>query len=157
LLGAIVTTTEKRPDAPAGIGGWLILVAMVTCGSAFSYIGSFAISLFPDPQDPVLNSSPFLRDSGPYVCAVLALSWIFTAICLFRKSAIFPKLFAGLLAMNLLLMTILMLALGSPPFWPGILFASVFYGIWIWYVLASKRVANTFTASRSARSPDPGR
>lgn len=144
---------EERGGAPAGIGGWLILAAMVTCGFAFARVFSLALLLVPDPERSAIASSSILLSLlfSPYANAVLALCWIFAVIFLFRKNAIFPKFVVGLIIIETLLTAIAISSITvTIPEAPGLLgpaaglpLVLVYNGIWIWYILASKRVRNT--------------
>jgi uncharacterized protein DUF2569/uncharacterized protein DUF4339 len=156
------TSTRVVASELSGIGGWLILMAIWQVFwplrflvSKIWYYATFDTALFKEIPVAMLGEG--------VINIALALLYAFTVICFFATSRRFPRFFiyqvvAAVLVLPLSAVWVAVVAsleTGAPA-WP--LFESAFEahevaqvvvgaiigGIWILYLLKSRRVANTF-------------
>ena len=161
-------TPKPKPtfdDGPKGLGGWLILVIIGVVLSPIRIIIFSAITFVPLFQDGTWTSltSPESELYSPYWAPILlfeiggniffAIAYIFLAYLLFTKSRLFPRCYIALAALNLVFMVVDAVGVSAafpeiPLFEPDstreIVRGVVSCGIWIPYMLVSKRVQNTF-------------
>jgi hypothetical protein len=156
------------PDGPAGIGGWLLLVAVGQLLATFGLPISLAYQ-YHDPQTlKLFGEFPWAMYGELALNVAIILLALVTTLLLFRKSRHFPRVFilecvvgALLPALGLVWIAVAFSTqLGRPigdflevepreiyQFALGVISAV----IWITYTLKSKRVRNTFILGLSAQ------
>jgi len=159
---------KAAPRVPAGIGGWLLIVAFGQIAAAIG-LPIMLARQYLDPETFKYFGQIPLAMYGELVLNVILLLFALTvAVLFFRKSRHFPRLFIiqVITAIFFPIVNALWAALafsiqlGKPfadlvditPQDLGYLAPStIAAGIWIAYILRSKRVRNTFILGLSAR------
>ena len=163
---ALEVTPQISPgEGPAGLSGWLVLVAIGLIATpirlSVALFNTF-VPIFRDGTWQTLTtpgSAPYHPMWGPLLIAEIVVTSIFiiTSIYLlslfFRKSWRFPRWYIAFLVANLVFLLVdalaIKLVLPDHPFLDADtareLFRSlVSMAIWIPYLIVSKRVKNTF-------------
>jgi len=152
-------------DGPAGLGGWLVVVAIGLFATPIR-LATFMLQTYP----PIFRNGTWERlttpGPAPYhplwgtvLLGEIVINSVFIVIALyllflfFRKSRRFPKIYIGLLISSVLFILVDAIAVGVVVPGQGILdpgtlgeFARslIAASIWIPYLIVSKRVKNTF-------------
>lgn len=145
-------------EEPVGLGGWLILIALHVIGAILATVGALTMTSSAIAD---VAASPDSYPSGLYVVisfeilvflAFLVVE-IIQLIFFFKKRRLFPKIYIGLslayIAWPLLDSGAYWLIAPDLPFFDydtmqALVRATGSAVVWIWYMLESKRVANTF-------------
>ena len=147
------TSRSERNSGPKGLGGWLIVVAIVLCWALLSQLGSMG---FISSQLAALDPGDALR--APLrvrmgADGVLIALNIVAIVLFFMKSRWFPRVFIAWLALGALTtIVVFVLTRQSADIAPeysyrfgAAMVGALFYsGIWIAYTVMSDRVKNTF-------------
>jgi hypothetical protein len=159
---------RAAPQGPAGIGGWLLLVAFVQLLATFVLPVRLAYQYFDPEYLEVFREFP-LAGYGELVLNIAAVLFaLVTTILLFRKSRHFPRFFIlefiASIVVPLLQTAWVAFAFSSqlgrpiseflelePQDIRQFVLALISAAIWIPYTLRSKRVRNTFILGLSAR------
>jgi hypothetical protein len=140
---------------PLGFSGWLLLLAIGVCLSPIRTLVEFAQE-FDDYGKVwrVPNGQIIVLTEVAINLTLLALE-VVTMVAMLNRYRVFPKLFTWMwLAAFFLPLVDLMVTASLFPQVAGNLFGADFFkamlsaivrGLWVWYVLASVRVKNTFT------------
>lgn len=147
---------EREGRGPEGLGGWLIAVAAILGLSAAFAILSLGLAVFGSGLSGHLSPEYLGYVRARVAVDALLLPLALVALTLFwRKSPWFPREFVAWAAAAALgkgvrpwMMAMtgevsLVMALATPLLW-----ALLWYGPWIVYILRSRRVRNTFAARR---------
>ena len=160
---------KEEPEGPAGLGGWLILVGISLIANPFRTITNIERDFIPIFTEGVWQ---YLTDSSspsydPLLALFLVWEILFNVILLiasvvliylfFTKSKWFPKVYIALLLASFLFtitdsFAISLVYYGEIGFYEG--FANLLepmfwiFGVWIPYLLYSKRVKATFTRTK---------
>lgn len=157
--------TADQPGQPAGLGGWLILVAIGLIISPLRLAAVVVLTYFPLFQDGIWDT--LTTPGGEQYHPLWAPLLIFEIVCnlgfiiayttlvliFFRKSRYFPKVYIVLAIINLCFMVLdawlvsFVLpnqAMFDPDTVKEVSRALVSAAVWIPYMLVSKRVKNTF-------------
>jgi hypothetical protein len=144
---------EKPP--PQGIGGWLLLLAIGLCLAPIRTLIDLGRSAEEYGRVWDMANGKTLVVAELSINLVLLVLQVVTAVALLNKQKRFRALFAWLWIAGVLLPVLdVVLVLALFPQIPagslvgdigraGITF--VVMGLWVWYVMVSKRVANTCT------------
>lgn len=155
----------EKPNELRGIGGWLILVAIgivITPFQILKDIGEEAAALYANGTYELLTNpessayspfwEPYIR-AETFINGITLLASIVLIFIFFAKKRFFPKLYIIFLVVSavLLVMGTLILKLSFPEIdvfdsetTRAFVRAGVSVGIWVPYLLVSKRVKATF-------------
>lgn len=147
------TSRSERNSGPKGLGGWLIVMAIVMFWALLSLLGTMGLT---SSQLAALEPGDALRAPLRVRMAAdgLLIALNIVAIALFfMKSRWFPRVFIAWLALGALAgVVVFVLArqiAGIAPEYSyrfgGAMVSALFYGgVWIAYTIMSDRVKNTF-------------
>ncbi|MBW8808078.1 MAG: DUF2569 domain-containing protein [Lysobacter sp.] len=147
------TSRSERNSGPKGLGGWLIVVAIVLFWALLSLLVSLG---FASHQLAALDPGAALRAPLRVRMAadgVLTALNILALVLFFMKSRWFPRVFIAWLALGALAgIVVFVMARQSAGIAPeyayrfgAAMVSALFYaGIWIAYTIMSDRVKNTF-------------
>jgi hypothetical protein len=158
---SIAAPPAGEPE-PAGIGGWLLLLAFAQVAGPIKFVVSL-IAYYGSMERRIVESIPVTL-AGEILLNVLAGAlWLYAAVLFFRRSKRFPRVFVyEVIAIVMLIpLNALWVALGiyletgrsvgpslsdvvEPFELAKALAAAVLGGIWIIYLKQSRRAANTF-------------
>ncbi|MFD1260767.1 DUF2569 domain-containing protein [Entomomonas asaccharolytica] len=159
------TIQNDNKDAPKGIGGWLILVAIIVCIAPFRIANTIYVdiykpifttdawSLLTDPNSE--HYIPFFKHAITIefiINLLMIVTWFFVIILFFTKKKLFKAVFIGILVATpiaIIFDSILVSTIMNAPAFDAetgkVLFQMCFAAIlWTSYTLKSQRVANTF-------------
>lgn len=148
-----------------GLGGWLILVGFGVLISPFFFFGTLAtyLSIINDGSYKLLTDQssifyiPYWREIFFFELSVtlcFGFASAFNIFLFFKKKKLFPKLFIYLHLLGIVYILVdaflVKLILPDEPMWDPdtikeLLRALISAGIWVPYMLVSRRVAGTFT------------
>lgn len=160
-----VTVQNDNKDTPKGIGGWLILVAIIICIAPFR----IANTIYVDIYKPVFTTNAWSLLTDPnseyyiplfkhaivielIINFLMIVIWFFVIILFFTKKKLFKNVFIGILVATpiiIVLDSILVSAVMNVDAFDietaKVLVQTCFAAaLWSSYTLKSQRVANTF-------------
>jgi NAD/NADP transhydrogenase beta subunit len=159
---ASATAQPTGEPAPAGIGGWLLLMAFAQAAGPVKFVASL-IAYYGSMESRIVQNIPVTVAGEALLNMLAGALWFYAAILFFRQSKRFPRFFTYEVIAIVVLIPVnaLWVALGiyletGRSVGPSLLSAieplelakavgaAVLGGIWIIYLKRSRRAANTF-------------
>ncbi len=144
----IAKPIEKPIEEPTGFGGWLILPVLGTFIAPVLFI--FGILKDASIYGQLNAHFRMIANVEMTIFAVLAAVACCAIYFMLKKSAVYPKIYIGIMVANVASsLTVIALmggfgAMGIQPFVSDLTRSVMAAVIWIPYMLVSKRVQNTF-------------